>query len=74
MKVKESCGCTHNGARWLSECEPHRAENDALHARAMADLRQAEGHATKSPTASPMSDWLELPAETPSTRARRAKP
>lgn len=61
MKSKEPCGCTHDATRWLSECSAHKAEEDAKHARAMAEHRQARGR-TKSPTpASPTPDWLELP-------------
>ena len=40
-KVKEPCGCTHDGHKWLTECDAHKAENDALHARALADHRAA---------------------------------
>lgn len=41
-KQKEDCGCTHDGHKWLSECEKHKAENDALHARAHADHMAAK--------------------------------
>jgi hypothetical protein len=41
-KQKEECGCTHDGHRWLAFCEKHKAEEDALHARALAEHRATE--------------------------------
>ena len=48
-KVKEDCGCTHNGERWLELCEPHKAEEDALHARALAEHRATEAERVTAP-------------------------
>ena len=35
--MHEPCGCTHDGGAWLRLCPDHRAEADALHARAKHD-------------------------------------
>lgn len=58
MKQKEPCGCIHDGARWLTECMPHKTEADALHVRAAAEHRGSKNLASASPT----EDWLALPA------------
>jgi hypothetical protein len=63
-RTKEPCGCTHDGARWLSECEPHKAEEDAHHARALAEHRAARNPQRQAgiPDQAPaLVDWLELP-------------
>jgi hypothetical protein len=36
------CDCTHDGARWLSLCDKHRSETDALHAQAQHDYQQSK--------------------------------
>lgn len=36
MKQREPCGCTHDGTRWLTLCDPHQSELDAHLARQAA--------------------------------------
>jgi hypothetical protein len=50
-KYREPCGCLHDGRQWLFECGKHKAENDALHERAMRDHR---GESTDE------EDWLAI--------------
>lgn len=33
------CGCKHSDRAWTHECEKHKAESDALHARALFEHR-----------------------------------
>jgi hypothetical protein len=37
--TKLDCGCKYDDRRWLVECAKHKAENDALHTRALFEHR-----------------------------------
>lgn len=40
--ARESCGCTSDigGLRWVSLCQPHRAEFEQIHEQARRDYEQ----------------------------------
>lgn len=55
MKDKQPCGCVHDGRQWLTMCDTHRQETDALHAQARQDHESVVRE----------TDWLALPVQTP---------
>lgn len=54
--TKEKCGCKHDGARWVVECDKHRGENDAVHARASRDRRVNPRPSAQVDEAPPLGD------------------
>lgn len=45
MRSREPCGCVHDGHKWVTMCEPCKAEHDARHETAHAEhlARAPEG-------------------------------
>jgi hypothetical protein len=41
VKHREPCGCTHDGHRWLQECEAHAKEENERHERVALEHREA---------------------------------
>lgn len=55
MKHREPCGCTHDGHRWLQECEAHAKEENERHERvAQEHKRDAERRDAPEPRS-----WVE---------------